>query len=330
MQEKNETHQQLGEHGAIPGVPNGPPAAPITQLEIHPVAHLFPPMSEKEYEAFKASIIKEQRIHDPIWTYQGKIIDGRHRHRVSLETGIPATYVEWDGKGSLIEFVLAQNLHRRHLKEAQRAMVAARIKPQFEEEAKRRMEHREQGGGPTDNCREGESTELAGQMLSVSGKSVERACKVLDKGGPALVASVDACKLAVSTAADLADLPKEEQERVLAAGWDEIRKALQKIRSERNRAKASAQTHGQDHAHATKDAGKTPVSQFKPLDPEIERKIFEQFNNGWVKLTKNEQGYRMQFCEYYLDELNRAINRPNFKLLIERGVMLVKVEKGMA
>jgi hypothetical protein len=318
MQEK---HEQLGEFGAIPGAPSGPPAGALTQLEIHPAANIFPPMREKEYQAFKAAIIKEQRIHDPVWLYQGKIIDGRHRHRVSMETGIPATYQEWDAKGSLLEFVLAQNLHRRHLREAQRAMIAARIMPQFEEEARRRQGWAGEGKDDLSlNCDKGRASCQAGVLLSVSRCSVERACHVLDKGVPALIAAVDACKLAVSTAADLADLPREEQERLLAAGRDEIRKALQKIRGEQKRAKTSKPDHAQD-AHAAK---------FTPLDPEIEKKIFEQFNNGWVKLTKTEQGYRLQFCEYYLDELRRAIERPNFKLLMERGVTLVKVEKGAA
>jgi hypothetical protein len=28
---------------------------------------------------------------------------------------VTPTYAEWDGKGSLVEFILSVNLHRRHL-----------------------------------------------------------------------------------------------------------------------------------------------------------------------------------------------------------------------
>ena len=37
------------------------------------------------------------------------------------------TFREWSGEGSLVAFVVSLNLHRRHLDESQRAMVAAKI-----------------------------------------------------------------------------------------------------------------------------------------------------------------------------------------------------------
>jgi ParB-like chromosome segregation protein Spo0J len=321
MQDEQKPHQPLGEDGALPGAPNGPPAgAPIAPppgtIEFHPVANLFPPMSDKQYQALKASIAA-RGLDDPIVMYQGKLIDGRHRLRACSELGIAPRFVEWDGKGTLLEFVLAQNLHRRHLKEAQRAMVAARLKPQFEEEAKKRQATNAHCGELPSNLTEGEAREQAGMMLSISSGSVTYACKVLDKGIPALIDAVDACKIAVSTAADLAEFPKEEQTRLLAAGRAEIRKALQSIRAARKKPEPTEQTQGQDGR----------VTKVPPLPPEEEKKLLEVFNNGWVKLSKHGDGYRMILCEYYLDELNRAINRPLFKLLLERGVTMIKVEK---
>jgi len=272
-------------------------------------------MRDKDYEALKASIQVEGLL-DPIWTYLGKLIDGRHRLRACTELGIPPRFQEWDGKGSLLDFVIARNLTRRHLKETQRAMVAARIKPQFEEDAKKRQATNAHCGELQPNLAEGQARDYAAKLLSVGHSSVTYACKVLDKGIPALTAAVDACQIAVSTAADLAELPQDEQTRLLTAGRAEIRKALQPIREARKKKPIEAPLPKQ--------------APFTPLDPELERKIFEQFNNGWVKLTKTESGYHMQFCEYYLDEMNRAINRPIFKLLLERGVTMIKVEKGVA
>jgi hypothetical protein len=96
------------------------------QIECHEVARLFPPMTTVEFEAFKDNIAK-YGLREPIWTYGGKIIDGRNRFLACTQLGIAPVYREWDGQGSLLEFVLSLNLHRRHLDESQRAMVAARI-----------------------------------------------------------------------------------------------------------------------------------------------------------------------------------------------------------
>ena len=66
------------------------------------------------------------------------------------------------------------------------------------------------------------------------------------------------------------------------------------------------------------------------MDPALEKKLINHFTNGWCKLTKTDQGFRMQFCDYYLDELERAMNSPHFKLLMEHGVYMVKVDKSVA
>src|SRR6185369_4965990 len=126
-------------------------------------ANIFPPMRDKEYQELKASIAA-QGLFDPIWTYQGKVIDGRHRLRACTELVIPPRYQEWDGKGSLFDFVISLNLHRRHLKEAQRAMVAARIKPQFEEEARKRQ-LMGKSADLVDNCLQGTANKSSGELL---------------------------------------------------------------------------------------------------------------------------------------------------------------------
>jgi hypothetical protein len=49
--------------------------------------------------------------------------------------GVAPRFTEWPGGGSPVEWVIATNLHRRHLTASQRAVVALDILPLLEREA---------------------------------------------------------------------------------------------------------------------------------------------------------------------------------------------------
>src|SRR5262249_29148462 len=99
----------------------------VPEMPFHPVADLFPPMPDTEYEEFKNDIQANGQLVDG-WTYQGKIIDGRNRYRACRELGVQPRFQEWDGRGSLVAFVISLNDRRRHLTPTQRAMLAAKAK----------------------------------------------------------------------------------------------------------------------------------------------------------------------------------------------------------
>jgi hypothetical protein len=106
-------------------------------MDFHPVCKMFPEMTKQEFQAFTEDIAKNGQ-RDPIWTYEGQVIDGRHRYKACHMLGrVPLTR-EWDGNGSLTAFVVSLNLHRRHLDTSQRAGVAVAVKEGLEEEGRRR------------------------------------------------------------------------------------------------------------------------------------------------------------------------------------------------
>jgi N6-adenosine-specific RNA methylase IME4 len=204
-------------------------------MEFHEVANIFPLMHGNEFEDL-VSDIKANGLREAIWTYQGKIIDGRNRFRACSAAGIKPHFIEWDGQGSLIAFIVSLNLHRRHLDASQRAMVAARCKPMFEEEAKARMLEGRNQYSPSANLREadtGKASDKAAEAVNVSPRSVEYASKVVAQGIPELVQSVESGSLSVSAAADIATLPKPEQQEIVARGKKEILEKAKDIRSER-------------------------------------------------------------------------------------------------
>ncbi len=189
----------------------------------HPVAGIFPLMDEAELGALAADI-EGGGQREPVLTHEGLIIDGRNRWLACRRLGVQPRMQEWGGDPKdLVAFVVSLNLHRRHLTESQRAMVAARL-----------------ASLPlgANQHREGSSIELPSQeqaadQLSVSAASVKRARVVATQAAPELVAEVDAGRVAVSAAAEVAQLPQEEQRELVARGKKEILAASKKIRAER-------------------------------------------------------------------------------------------------
>lgn len=104
----------------------------------HPAAELFPAMDADEYAALRQSI-REHGQQEPIVMHEDMILDGRHRYRACLDEGRDPETTYWLGEcGSPTAFVIAKNLHRRHLSAGQRAAIAVESLPMFEAEASER------------------------------------------------------------------------------------------------------------------------------------------------------------------------------------------------
>ena len=95
--------------------------------QAHPYANIFPMMSEAE----KANLIKSMQDDGfdagcPIVLYDGLILDGRNRYEAAQAAGVEPTFTTYEGSDPLA-FVIRHNLHRRHLNETQRGLVASRL-----------------------------------------------------------------------------------------------------------------------------------------------------------------------------------------------------------
>lgn len=95
-------------------------------MKDHPLAELFPLMDEADTEML-ASDIKEHGLRAPITIYKGMILDGRNRFRACKIAKVEIKTRQFENGSDPLEFVLSVNLHRRHLTESQRAMIAAKI-----------------------------------------------------------------------------------------------------------------------------------------------------------------------------------------------------------
>lgn len=184
-------------------------------LKPHPLAALFPMMDGEPLISFTENI-REHGLLNPIVLHDGMILDGRNRYAACKKLGMIAECIDYSGADPL-GFVIAQNLHRRHLNESQRAMVAARLAtmPQGARNDLARLPEVDQ---PT-----------AANMMNVSGRSL-RSAKTVNEGViPDIVARVDRGEVSVATASKLAKLPRSEQQKLVNASESELQGAAKKL-----------------------------------------------------------------------------------------------------
>jgi hypothetical protein len=204
----------------------------------HPLAGLFPMLTEDRRESFRASLADQQN--HPIVLHRGMILDGRNRERELVELGKPVAYVVFAGDNrQAFDFVMAENLERRHLTESQRAMIAAKA-------ATLRLgdnQHTQLApiGGPSlfsapDEVETAPAAVIsqteAADMLNVGRRSVQRAAVVLDQGTPDLQAAVQEDRIAVSVAEKIARLPETEQPAALEKALPNGNRAIMSSRQE--------------------------------------------------------------------------------------------------
>jgi hypothetical protein len=154
-------------------------------LTVHPVANVFPLMEGDEFEAFKADIAAHGQ-REPVWLHEGRIIDGRNRYRACQVLGIEVQTREWDGKGSLVAFVVSLNMHRRHLTAGQRATLGVEVDLLMAKEAKERQRAGGKAAGrgrpkqveatvPQPNCRAPQARDQAAKATRSSARNVSEA-----------------------------------------------------------------------------------------------------------------------------------------------------------
>lgn len=109
-------------------------ATATTDELFHPVSAIFPLLDGEEFETLVDSV-RDKGLINSIWRdNDGLIIDGRNRYRACLEAGVSPHYKQWDGEGSLTDFVVAQNIERRHLNATQKALLAKKLEPFYAKE----------------------------------------------------------------------------------------------------------------------------------------------------------------------------------------------------
>lgn len=180
------------------------------QYDFHPLANIFPLIDGQAYQDLMADILK-YGVREPVWIYEGQILDGRNRYRAALAMGVECPIQEYTGVDATA-FVISLNLHRRHLSESQRGMVAAKL-ANIKNGGFSGNQHM-----PSANLQTPQVSQTdAAEMLNVSTRTVAAASKVRDEAPIEVISAVEAGAVSINLASQFVALPDDVKQDVIEA-----------------------------------------------------------------------------------------------------------------
>ena len=98
----------------------------MSELDFHKIASIFPLIEGEDFDQLVADI-REHGVREPVWMFEGKILDGRNRYRAAQIAGAEIQQRQYTGTAlDAIEFVWSLNKTRRHLSSSQAAIADAK------------------------------------------------------------------------------------------------------------------------------------------------------------------------------------------------------------
>jgi len=149
-----------------------------------------------------------------------RIIDGRNRSAACVLANVePVLEVFAGNDEAILKLVVSLNVHRRHLSESQRAMIASKIATMPKGGIVGNQNAAKQKTNSSiellDSVSEGVTQKAAADALNVSVPSVKRANVVHRHGTERLKEAVVNGDVSVKKASEIARLPEAEQEKAL-------------------------------------------------------------------------------------------------------------------
>jgi hypothetical protein len=174
-----------------------PPPENWQELKPHPLSDLVEFGAGISIEALAEHMRQHGYDEDEaIVLHEGMILDGRHRHQGAIEAGVTPTFRAFAGRNAMA--YVAKKLHRQHLNESQRALMAATLAKMSPLAG-------------VQIC----TLQGAANTMNVSRRSVASAAKILKEGTPELAEAVRQGEIAVDDAAKIVSQPPEAQIRAV-------------------------------------------------------------------------------------------------------------------
>ena len=161
---------------------------------IHPAAEIVPMMEAEQYIALVEDVRANGFLNPVKVTKDNLVIDGRNRLCASIDAFLDVPIEEYN-PADPVQYIVSENVRRRHLTVGQRAMIGTSIEEYYAADAKRRQGVKvDLPTNPNieENSPHGEigrSAEKAGKAVNVSDKSIKQA-KAIKQSAPDLAEEV--------------------------------------------------------------------------------------------------------------------------------------------
>jgi hypothetical protein len=205
-------------------------------LTIHPLAEKFPALSDSDYQKLKASIAAYGVFDHIVINEKNQILDGRHRWKACVELGVvplatTLRILQEFATEPLSEeqFIYDSNIHRRHLTDDQRVMLATAFAPFFRKEGEKAKKEGNRKGGKSDpksgpskkrDIKTKKANSTVGKVAAKVGVSIHKAeqANMVEQHAPELTSAVTSGEMPLKDAAKKATEKKAKPKEVFNAG----------------------------------------------------------------------------------------------------------------
>ncbi|MGJ7918743.1 hypothetical protein ACI48D_25145 [Massilia sp. LXY-6] len=199
------------------------------------------PLTPAEHEALERSLLTEG-CREALILWRDVLIDGHNRYAICSQHGIPFRTVQNDSFDSIEDvklWMIDNQLARRSVTDFQRGLMALRKKEilaarvvqktddELQTEADQAVPY-----SPPWNTRE----EVA-RAARVSANTISQIERIQKAAAPELVEAVRSGTISISSAANVASLPKEAQVAAVAGGKKELQQAARQVREQKTAAR---------------------------------------------------------------------------------------------
>jgi hypothetical protein len=204
------------------------------------------PLTPAEYEALERSLLTEG-CREALILWRDVLIDGHNRHAICTLHGIPFRTVQNDKFDSLEDvklWMIDNQLARRSVTDFQRGLMALRKKEIMAARVVQKTDDELETEGdqaapfaPPWNTRE----EVA-RAARVSANTISQIERIQKAAAPELVEAVRSGTISISSAANVASLPREAQVVLVAGGRKELQQAARQVREQKSAARPKKET----------------------------------------------------------------------------------------